>query len=81
VEPDQVDVLALTVLRSLEEIDDTLEAGLLSQAWGDIRETDRQDRVHPDRALSHPVATASLDVRTSPDPDAAGDLPAANSLA
>jgi hypothetical protein len=80
-EPDQIDVLALAVLCSLEEIDDALEAGLLSQAWSDIRETDREDRIHLDRALSHAVDTASLDVRTSPDPDAAGDRPAANSLA
>jgi hypothetical protein len=61
-EPDQIDVLALAVLCSLEEIDDALEAGLLSQAWSDIRETDREDRIHLDRALSHAVDTASLEV-------------------
>jgi hypothetical protein len=81
VEPDQIDVLALTVLRHLEEVDHTLEARLSRQLWSDIRETDRQDRFHLDLTLFHAVAVADLDVGTHPYPDAASDFSATNSIA
>jgi hypothetical protein len=81
VEPDQIDVLALTVLRHLEEVDHTLETRLSRQLWSDIRETDRQDRIHFDLTLFHAVAVADLDVRTHPYPDAASDFSATNSIA
>jgi hypothetical protein len=81
VEPDQIDVLALTVLRHLEEVDDTLETRLSRQLWSDIGKTDRQDRIHLDLALFHAVAVADLDVGTHPYSDAASDFSAANSIA
>lgn len=80
VEPDQIDVLALSVLRDLQEIDHTFESRLARQIWSDIRETDRQNRIHLDRTLFHAVAVADLDVRTHPYPDAARDLAATNAL-
>jgi hypothetical protein len=81
VKSDEIDVLAPTVLRDLEEIDHTLETRRSSQLWSDIRETDRQDRIHLDLTLFHPVAVAHLYVRTHPYPDAASDVAAANSVA
>jgi hypothetical protein len=80
VKPDQIDVLAATVLCDLEEVDYTLETRLPRQLWSDIRETDRQDRIHLDLALLHPVAVTDLDVGARPDSDAARDFAATNAL-
>jgi hypothetical protein len=41
VKPDQIDVLASTVLRDFEEVDYTLETRLSRQLWSDVRECDR----------------------------------------
>ena len=41
----------------------------------------RRDRVDLDLAFAHAIAPAGLDVRTRPDPDAAGDLAAPDSFA
>jgi len=80
VEPDKIDVLPPTVLRDLEEVDHTLETRRSSELRSDVRETDRQDRIHLDLTLFHPVAVADLDVWTQPYPDAARDVAAANSV-
>jgi hypothetical protein len=80
-EPDQINVPAAAVFRNLEEVNDTCEAGLLRQPRSDVRETDGQNRIHLYRTLFHAVVTANLYVGTSPDPDAASDLPVPNALA
>lgn len=80
-EPDQIDVLALTVLRDLEEVDHTLETRLSRQLWSDIPEADLQDRIHLDLTLFHAVAVADLDMGTHPYSDAASDFAATNSIA
>jgi len=81
VEPDQIDVLALAVLRDLEEVDHPLETRLPREVWRDVFEADRQDRIHLDLTLFHAVAVADLDVGTHPYADAARDFAAPNSLA
>ena len=80
-EPDQVDVLAATVLRDLEEVDDTAKTRLSRQLRSDIRETDRHDRIHFDLTLVHAVAGADRDVGPRPYADTARDITAPNPLA
>ena len=79
-EPDQIDVLALAVLRDVEEVDHALETRLPRQLRRDVREIHRQDRIHLDLPLLHAVTVSDLDVRTHPYPDAARDLPSANTV-
>jgi hypothetical protein len=81
VESNQIDVLALTVLRDLEQVDHTLETRRSRQLWSDISEIDRQDRIYLDLTLFHPVAVADLYMGTHPYADAASDFAAPNSVA
>jgi hypothetical protein len=81
VEPNQIDIFTLTVLRNLEQIDDTKETRFASQLWSDIRKTDRLDRIHFDRTFLHAVPDAHFDMRTRPYSDTASDFSATNSLA
>jgi hypothetical protein len=81
VESNQIDVLALAVLRDLEEVDHALETRRSRQLWSDIRETDRQDRIDLDLTLFHPVAVADLYMGTHPNADAASDFAAPNPVA
>jgi hypothetical protein len=80
-EPDQVNILARSVLRNLEQIDNPEEAGLSCQLRSDIRETYRLNGVHFNFTFFHPVSPSGLDMREFPDSNAARDLPAPNSLA
>jgi hypothetical protein len=77
----EVDVLALTVLRDLEEVDHTLETGLSRQFGGDIGKADRQDGVHLDLPLVQAVAISDSHVRAHPYSDAASDFAAPDSVA
>ena len=80
-EPDQIDILAFTVLRDLKQIEHAQEPGFSGQLWSDIREPDRFDRIHFDFSLCvQAVPAANLDMRACPDADAAGDVTAANSF-
>jgi len=81
VEPNQINVLAFTVLGNLEQIDETQETRLARQLWSDIRKTDRRDRIHLDLTFLHPVPVTHFDVGTLPYSDTASDLSAAHSLA
>jgi hypothetical protein len=81
VESNQIDILAFTVLRDLEQIDDTEEARLARQLRSDIRKTDRLDRIDLDLTFFHGVTGAHFDVGTRPYPDTASDFAATNSLA
>ena len=80
-EPNQIDIFTLTVLRNLEQIDDTKETRFASQLWSDIRKTDRLDRIHFDRTFLHAVPGAHFDMRTRPYSDTASDFSATNSIA
>ena len=80
-EPNQIDIFTFTVLRNLEQIDDTKETRFASQLWSDIRKTDWLDRIHFDRTFVHAVPGAHFDMRTHPYSDTASDLSPTNSLA
>ena len=80
-EADEVDPIAFAVLRYLQQVDDSEEAGFTCQLGRDVRQTDRLDGVNFDLALFHLIAGSSLDVGTRPDADAAGDFSTANALA
>lgn len=80
-EPNQIDIVAFTVLRNLEEIDDAQETRLSRQLWSDAQKTDRLDGIHFDLAFVHSVPGAHFDVGAGPDSDAASDFSATNSLA
>lgn len=79
-EPDQINILALTVLRDLQEIDHTEETRLSRQLRGNVRKTDRLDGIHFDLSFFHRVSGAYSDMWTGPDPDTARDFSAPNSL-
>jgi len=80
-EPDQIDVLAFTVLGNLEQIDETQKARLSRQLWSDVRKTNGRDRVHFDRTFVHAISGAHLDMGARPDSNAASDFATTNSLA
>ena len=80
-EPNQINVLAFTVLRHLEKIDDTQESRLARQLPSDIREADRLDRIHFDFTFVYSVAVADFDLGARPDSHAASDFTATNSVA
>jgi len=79
-EPNQIDILAFTVLRDLEQIDHTQETRLSRQLWSDIRKANRHDRIHLDLTFFDSVRAANFDMWTRPYPDTAGDFSALNSL-
>lgn len=77
-EPNQIDILAFTVLRNLEHIDDTQETRLSRQLRSDGQKTDRLDRIHFDLTFVHTVPGAHFDVGASPESDTASDFSATN---
>lgn len=81
VEPDQVDILAFTVPRDLQQIADPEEAGLARELRRNLCKFDGLDGVDFYLAFVHPVAATGLDVGTSPDPNAAGNVSPADSFA
>ena len=80
VKPNEINILAFTVLRDLEQIDHTQETRLSRQLWTDIRKTDRRDRIHLDLTFFHTVPGANLDVGTLPYSNAAGDGASSHAL-
>lgn len=81
VEPNQIDVLAFTVLCDLEQIDDAKEPRFARQCRSNIRKTDRRDRIDYDFTFFHTVSVARFDVGPQPYSDTASDLSPANSFA
>jgi hypothetical protein len=79
-EPDQINILARTVLCNLEKIDNAEEPRLPRQLRRDIRKTDRLNGIHFDFTFFHPVSPSGFDMRTLPDSNAARDFPAPNSF-
>ena len=80
-ESNQVNILASSVLRDLEQIDETQESRFAGQRWSNIGKPDRLNRIYLDLALLHAVARADSNVRTRPESNARRDLSATNSLA
>ena len=75
---DQVDILALAVFRNLEQVDQTVEAGLTRELRGDIRKPNGLNGIDFNLAFVHLIAAAHADARTHPDANAAGDAAAPN---
>ena len=80
-EPNQIDILAFTVLRDFEQIDDTQESRLSRQHWSDIRKTDRLDRIHHNLTFFQTVSVAHFDMGTRPNANTASDFSSTNALA
>ena len=78
--PDQVDVIARTMLRYLEQIDHAQETGFKRQLMSDIVQRDLLDGIDLNFTVLHAVTVAHLDLRTHPDANAAGDGPAPYTL-
>ena len=78
---DQVDILASAVFRNLEQVDQTVEAGLTRELRGDIRKPDGLDGIDFNLAFVHRIAAADPDARTQPDANAAGDVAAPHAVA
>jgi hypothetical protein len=81
VEPNQVDLLAATVLRGCEEIVHAVKPGLTRQIVGDVGELNRLDRIDDDVAVVHRVAPADFHLQARPDADGAADSAAADAFA
>ena len=79
--PNQVHVVAAAVSCDAQQIIHALEPRLTGQIVGDVVEGNRRNRIHDDVAVVHLVTTTDLDVRTSPDANAASDSSAPDSLA
>lgn len=77
----QVNILALPMLRDFEQIDHSEEPGLSRQRWSDIYETDLFDRIHFDLAFVHSVSRTDFNVGALPDSNAAGNLSAPDPFA
>jgi len=81
VETDQIDIFPGAVFGNLKKIQHSEKTGGLRQRRGDIRETYRLDGVDFDFALVvHAIAVTHFDMWIQPEPNTAGDFPAANSI-
>ena len=80
-EPNQIHLVPAAVFRDSQQIVDALESRFAGEIIADIGEANRRDRIHNDVALVHPVPSTHLDMRTRPDPNAASDPAAPDSLA
>src|ERR1700756_2021311 len=80
-EPDEIDVLAASVLRNLQQIRDAREPRLARDLVRDVVESDLLDGVDFDLPRAQPIAVSDLHPRRHPDADAARDLAGANGVA
>jgi hypothetical protein len=80
VEPNQVDIIAVTMTRGFEQVLGAVETRLARKFIGDLRPLNRVNRVHDNMPLVHWVSAAHLDVEPLPDPDTAPDPSASNAL-
>ncbi len=64
------------MLRHLQKVDNTQEAGASRQFGRDVRHGDPPDRGHFNESFAQSVTPADLDVRPPPYPHAAGDFSA-----
>ena len=70
---DQVDVVARTMLRYLEQIDHTQETGFNRQLMSNVEKRDLLNGIDLDFTFLHAVTPAHRDFRPHPDANAAGD--------
>ena len=80
-ESNEVNVLALSVLRDLKQINYAQETRLPRQRWSNLKKANRFDGIYLDLTFLHAIAGAHLYARTLPDSDAAGDFSMTYSLA
>ena len=80
-EPDQVDILAFSVLGDLEQINQAQESRLPRQCRRNIRKTDRINRMYFDLAFFHAVPLAHFNAGTRPYSDATRDFSSTDSIA
>ncbi len=78
---DQIDILAAAVFRNLEQVDQTVEAGLTRELRGDIRKPNGLNGIDFNLAFVHRITAAHPDARTHPDANAAGDVAAPHAVA
>jgi hypothetical protein len=81
VEPNQVNLVAATMLRNVQQLFHAAETRLACKILRDVPESDRDNRINDYVPLVHTVSTARLDVRPLPDSDATPDSPASNPVA
>jgi hypothetical protein len=79
-EPNQINICALTMFGDFQQIDDAEETRFTCQLRSDIRKTDWRDRIHLDLTFFHTVTLAYCDTGARPDANTTGDFSAANSL-
>jgi len=79
-ESDEIDILALSVFRDFEQIQDTKEARCQCQLRGNVRKTDLFDGIHFNLTLVHAISRTHFDVRMHPDSDATRYLSETNSV-
>ena len=75
-EVDQVDILARSMLRHFQKIDNAQKAGASRQFGRDVRQRNPPDRGHFNEPFAQSVTSADLDTRPTPYPHAAGDFAA-----
>src|SRR6185503_3099705 len=81
VESNQVDIVAAAVFRRFEQVLHTVETRFARQVVGDIRESNRLDRIDDNVPLVHSVTTTLFHLGPHPDADRASDPAASNALA
>jgi len=81
VEADQVDILASSMPRDLQQIGEAEETGFSRELRRNLRKLDRLDGVDLDLAFVHTVTGADPYVRTTPNANAAGNLSPTDSFA
>src|SRR5260370_33284621 len=81
VESHQINLLASTVLRHLQQIQHTQKSRLPRQLRRNVREPDRLNRIDFDCPFSHPVSRANSHVRPHPAPHAARNSPSPDAFA
>ena len=81
VEVDQVDILAFTVPRDLQQIGEAEETRFSREFRRNLRKLDRLDGIDLDLAFVHTVTGADPYAWTTPNANAAGNLSPADSFA
>ena len=81
VEPDQINILASTMFRDLEQVQNAKESRLARQFRSNVRKPDRLNRIDFNLAFLDTVSRAHSDAGTHPDSHAASDLSPTYSLA
>src|SRR5580698_8725625 len=79
-EMDEIDILALSMLRHFKQVQNTQKSRLACQLRRDIRKSNGFHGVDLDRALFHAISSANSHMRAHPDSNAAGDLSPTNSF-